>query len=97
VTTITGHLYLVVLDDVLLDDGVSGLVTLALLQSSGVQVSLWNKPIVSRNVVGDLGSSHGEFLNLVLHLLGLFVKFLSGVLSISSEINRVLSYKVRPL
>ena len=55
------------------------------------------KIIKERHVVGDLGSAHDEFLNLVLHLLGLLVKFLSGVLSISSEINRVLGHKVRPL
>ena len=52
------HLDGVVLDHVLLHDGVASLESRCLHHSGGVEIRLWNETIVSWDVGGGLGGSY---------------------------------------
>ena len=67
--SISRNLNLIVLNHVLLDDGLARTQSWSLLDGSGVEVGLWNEAIVAWNMRRDLGGSHSQLVMLVaLHL-----------------------------
>ena len=97
VASVAWQFNLVVLDDVLLNDGSSVATKLRLLHSFWVEVSLGNKSIVTWNVCCGLGCSHGQLVMLISKSLCIIRQFVSWVLSIGAEGLGVLSVEVTSL
>ena len=87
-TGVSWHLYLVVLDDVLLDNGVSGTKRRSLLNSTAVEVSFRNESVVAWDVGRSLRRSNGKLMMLVSLRLCITIQFSPWVVAVRA--NRLL-------
>lgn len=63
------QLNLIVLNNILLNDGLSRLLALRLVDHGAVEVDRRNETIVARNMFGNLGGAHAKLINFIV-LLG---------------------------
>lgn len=64
--TVTRQLNAVILNDILLKNSVSVFVLeFGLVKGFAVEVALWDKSIISRDVSSHFGGTHGEFVSCV--------------------------------
>ena len=96
-TLIAWHLDLIILNDVLFDDGLSCTEWTCLCYSLWVEICLGDEAVISWNVRGSLGSSCRQLMILIQGLCGICSKFISWVVSISSQRLLVLSVEVASL
>ena len=65
------QLHLIVLNYVLLNDSLAGLLALRLLNNLRIEVYLWNEAVVAWDVLGHLGGADSQIIVLVFLLSGI--------------------------
>jgi len=91
VTSVSGHLNLVILNDVLLEDSVTAFSKLGLLLGMSVEISFREETVVPRDVVGNFRSTDGELIVDILHLFVLLIQSISRVVAVGSQSTAVFS------
>lgn len=99
VAAVPGQLDLVILDDVLLDDGVTAARTLqlGLALRAGVEVGSRNKSVVAWDVRCNLCCAHRVLMHQVLLLRGVSGKQITRVVALLAEGVSILTIKVAAL
>ena len=97
VSRVPWHFNLIVLNDVLLDNGVAGAERRGLLDGARVEVSLRDEAVVAWNMRCGLGCADCQLVVLVGLRLGLLRQFRSWVMSVGAERFLELSVEVATL
>ena len=97
VTLIAWYLHLIILNNVLFDDGLSCAECACLCYSLWVEVCLGDEAVISWNVRGSLGGSCCQLMILIQGLCGIWSKLISWVVPISSQRLLILSVEVASL
>ena len=84
VTRVSWELDLVILDNVLFDDGVPVALESGLVQCELIKVGLWDESVVTWNMRSGLCRSHCELVPLIFHLLTVLAKLISWVITVCS-------------